>query len=828
MKLLPLLFVFPLVAHATPGTLMDSNFPRMSAHATVTDAAVAVDGAVFLTGDFVEIDGVPRPGIAKLAADGRLDESFAPLPLGSADSQGWLSFPRLNSPALFALPAGRVMALGVDSWKLLDADGRLNDSLLDDLPRSGSGMPRPQCLMEDRVLMITDEVPILRAYRVADLQPDPSFTAVAGPLPPFQVVPAAAGKLWVLGRSATHEPGFIQPFNANFALYRLEETGSLDLTFPPRQLPEETWYTLQAAAGGGFRLTSEWGGRYQFWPAATQRSLTSRRYDATGVELESLNLALPLGVSSTVIFQHPDLAIHGGFSGTSLVRRQPGSLLPDPTFFAPMAGPQSPILGPPDVTSLIGMNDDKILLGGTRRLLSDGSADPAWHMSRLSKFATVSDLVRLADGSTWVLGNFDLVDGSPAPGLVKLRPDDTPDPSFRPTFDFRFAKKIRVLPDATWLALFTIPVVDSIGAQSQLARFSSSGEFISLWPLPEPQGSAVFSYGEMTDFAIQSDGTTLVTTVQNSEVRTVGFRRIQPDGSTQTQPGSSLGFEAGGALLILDDDSYLRGTTRFAADGTLIGTISGIEEANPAVQLPDRSVIFARPFRGSSGPYLQRWHPLTGVDTAFSDPFKATANLQITGVSAAAHGKGLVRGDLGLAALVRLHATGQLDPTFRPPPGIVNAALMEPNGSVLIGGNFEEFDGHPRSPMARLADTRAVGFNEWIAAATARSGLTAADLLATADPDQDGSSNLLEYAAASDPATPDSFRSQPQSVAPFSWMIPANPEAPEIIRRLETTANLRHWQPARADQIRLETQRASFTWTLLPGSTSLFSRVRVE
>jgi hypothetical protein len=281
--------------------------------------------------------------------------------------------------------------------------------------------------------------------------------------------------------------------------------------------------------------------------------------------------------------------------------------------------------------------------------------------------------------------------------------------------------------------------------------------------------------------------------------------------------------------LVLDDDTYFWGNTRFAADGTGIETLDGtFAGTDPVLQLPDRSVIFIRQAYYTGGPLLQRWHPVTGVDAAFVDPFEGAVNIFITGVSPAANGKMFVRGDLGSASVVRLHATGQLDPTFRVPSGSVNATLAGPGGSVLVAGAFDSLDGQPRSALARLADTRAVGFHEWIAAATSRSSLAAADLSPTADPDRDGSTNLLEYAAGSDPAVSDPARSQVRNLSPFTWMIPCNPEAPEILRRLETTTDLTRWQPARADQIRLESNRASLTWTLLPGSSSLFSRVRIE
>lgn len=689
------------------------------------------------------------------------------------------------------------------------------------------------------MFMIGGSPPLIHAYQAADLSPDVSFQMEEGPRPVWQTVPAADGKLWVLGRSPAVEQEFWLPANASYSLLRLEADGDLDPTFAARDLPADFSYSLTATAGGGFLLTSDWLGRYMFWPTPTGQSLKFQRFDASGEVVTTVNRGLPFGWNSReVVFQAPDLLIYPDRDFTNLVRSQPSSYDPDPAFRILLAAPESPVIGPLQVRTLDEFPDGKLLVGGTRRMLADGSVDATWHIPRLERKATVSRLTRLPDGSVLASGNFDRANGQPVAGVVRLLPDDALDAEFSPPFDFRFATKICPFPDGSLLALFAVPAEDSSGNQSHLAKFSAAGAFISLWPVPEPAGTATFYFGQVTDFEIQSDGTTLLTTFQNGEVPMVGFRRIQPDGSSPwgsdplanvpLGPGIPVVFPPvpvvvpniplGAGLLVLDDDSYLLGNVRYAADGAVIGSLAGISAIKPAAQLSDRSVIFISPWGGGS---RQKWHPITGVDGSFA---LSTEDLPpVVAVGGATHDRLFVTGYSGF---VRLHGTGQTDPTFRSPVFGVSDFLAEGNGSVLITGDFEMLDGQPRSGIARLADTRAVGFEAWMAAAAARRGLNSSQLAASADADHDGSSNWLEYAAGTDPVG--GLAAQPRPLSVTTWRLPCNPEAPEISRRLETSHNLIDWHAARGDEVRVESNAGCLTWSLLPGAGSLFSRVRVE
>ena len=55
--------------------------------------------------------------------------------------------------------------------------------------------------------------------------------------------------------------------------------------------------------------------------------------------------------------------------------------------------------------------------------------------------------------------------------------------------------------------------------------------------------------------------------------------------------------------------------------------------------------------------------------------------------------------------MARLNADGSLDPSFNPgagPNGTVNAVVVDTNGLVIIGGDFDSVDGSAYGGVARL------------------------------------------------------------------------------------------------------------------------------
>ncbi len=101
------------------------------------------------------------------------------------------------------------------------------------------------------------------------------------------------------------------------------------------------------------------------------------------------------------------------------------------------------------------------------------------------------------------------------------------------------------------------------------------------------------------------------------------------------------------------------------------------------------------------------------------------------------------------------------------------------------------------------------------------------DLLPNADPDKDSATNLFEYAASTDPFLHSPTHNTPRKTGPLTFQIPCNPEAPGIIRQIQSSPDLINWAPATANQVRLETSSSCLTWTLLDNSPRQYTRLRV-
>lgn len=310
MLLLRVLFLAPMLLHAQPGELLPSAFAMPSSHALVHATAIADDCSTFLSGDFTEVDGIACPGIAKLSPSGILDLSFSPAATASND--------------LYLLPTGQLMALASNSWTLLNPNGSPNTDLLADIPRSSN--PRPQFHTADHLYLIVGSS--LRAYHAVDLALDTSFVSPVTTHPPYQVVPAADSKLWLLTRSPSQPSPLYYISDFSHTLLRLLENGAVDPTFLPVELPADHAYSLEPAPSGGFRLIGEWLGRYLFWPRATNRAFTADRYSPSGEKIATQSYAAPFSWIGGALFQEPDLTIYPALDSTRLVRRQALDRLP--------------------------------------------------------------------------------------------------------------------------------------------------------------------------------------------------------------------------------------------------------------------------------------------------------------------------------------------------------------------------------------------------------------------------------------------------------------------------------------------------------------------
>ena len=161
---------------------------------------------------------------------------------------------------------------------------------------------------------------------------------------------------------------------------------------------------------------------------------------------------------------------------------------------------------------------------------------------------------------------------------------------------------------------------------------------------------------------------------------------------------------------------------RLNADGTLDATFAqsgtGLNGAVTALALQaDGQVLvgglFTR-YNGTSRPHLLRLNPNGSLDTSFDVGTGLSGGLttNVTELLVQPDGGIVVAGQFTsyfrtpCAHLLRLDASGNFDNSFRQTgtgfDGPLNAAVLQPDGKIVVGGLFGNYNGVPRAAVARL------------------------------------------------------------------------------------------------------------------------------
>lgn len=238
--------------------------------------------------------------------------------------------------------------------------------------------------------------------------------------------------------------------------------------------------------------------------------------------------------------------------------------------------------------------------------------------------------------------------------------------------------------------------------------------------------------GEVHSLCVQSDGKVLVGGYSNSYNGFITGRitRINPDG------GRDLDFVSGagasnyvrgiavgpdGKIVIGGEFNEYNGTARvhiarLNADGSVdtgfdpgSGANYGVEDV--AVQ-PDGKVVLGGRFDSVDGVdrgHVARLNADGSLDTSFDPGLGASLNIYCLRILG--DGKILIAGDFTWydgtprRRIARLNTDGSLDTGFDPgngANGIIRAMAVQPDGKILIGGEFTSYDGATRNRIARL------------------------------------------------------------------------------------------------------------------------------
>jgi uncharacterized delta-60 repeat protein len=662
--------------------------------------ATQADGKLVIAGQFTAVSGFPRQNLARLNADGSLDETFDP---------------RANGPvhALLIQPDGRIVVGG--EFTTLQPRG------------TGAAFARG-CI----------------ARLNADGTVEAGFAPrISGDLKPqvFALALQPDGAIVVGGSFSSVQPGNATVIFTRNNLLRLTAAGGVDAGYDPN--PNSTVRALAAhvdnkiVVGGGFT---------SFSPAGGETTLRNRiaRINANGTVDSEFNPDANNGVTSLAI-QRDGKILLGGFFTTlqpvgdttpanrvRLARLNVNGTL-DSEFFPRVEGSVATVALQPDGGILVGgtfnsvwgrgtsatnrsylarfnpdgsvdnefapvvnaevrafaaQADGKVVIGGlfTRaqpkgagtplvrnrlaRLNADGSFDTNFELGAGGRILAS---VTQADGRIVIAGTFTNVGGAVHNYVARLNADGTVDNTYNPDFNGR-VYTLALQPDGKVIAggAFT-----SIGGErrERLARLNPSGTIDSeFYPHFD---------GQVGTIVLQSDGRIIVGGT---------FSSVLPVGaSTATQRSNLARLNANGTLDTGFDPAPNSSISALAlqSDGKVLA--GGLFSAfTPGLGSNLSSSSFGRNF-------FARLNADGSIDTNFAP----NPNAQVSTIAVQSDGKIIIGGAFtGLAPvgatelttrnrIARLNADGTIDTAYNPNANDnVLASALQSDGKLLIGGAF--------------------------------------------------------------------------------------------------------------------------------------------
>lgn len=444
------------------------------------------------------------------------------------------------------------------------------------------------------------------------------------------------------------------------------------------------------------------------------------------------------GSAAAVIEQAPaGKILIGGFftayNGTTVPRfariNSDGSL---DTSFAIGTGP----VGAP--ASLKVLPDDKILVGGGGatfngvarnalvRLNADGSVDTTFDAA-VTGSTSVSAIARQSDGKIIISGAFTAVAATPRVSIARIGVDGALDTTFDPGTGMNsLARGIGLLTDGRAVLVGSFTTYNGT-TRNSLAMVNANGS------LDTTANTGLAARGEVIAMARQADGKILVTGTLTSVDGTprAGIARLNADGSNDATftPGtgpngqiSAVAAQQDGKIIISGDFTQYGGAAsnrlaRLNSDGSLdtsfvVGTGPDSGALSIALQT-DGKVLLGGSFtiyNGTTGVNrLVRVNTDGSLDTSLNTGVSAASAVQKVAVQP--DGKIVIGGDfltfntVSRARIARLNTDGTLDTSFDPGTGFggrVKDFAIQADGKIVAVGSFTTFNTVARVRAARL------------------------------------------------------------------------------------------------------------------------------
>jgi uncharacterized delta-60 repeat protein len=720
-------------------TAMNQLSGLTEGNGTVYCLARQSNGKVILGGHFVAVNNRPRNGIARLNADGTIDESFNP---------GYGTDRPVQRVAV--QPDGKVLIVGPfssvngsqrDGIARLHSDGTVDASFRPTIqggPSLGMGVqPVGLCLQPDGKILIggrfTNVCGITRpglARLNSDGTLDTGFDAssVLNSDDPSvsEIAVQADGRILIAGHFTSG--AYDRP------LARLMPDGSADRAFIVPTIGETSmgWVHSVALAVDGRILI---GGR--FWNVnGTARTNVARLLPNGALDGAFVPPVLDRDVNKLAVVAGKTV-IGGGFTRADGIARQGLARLNADGSLDSSFDPGTAVSGRslPWVNDVLANADGILVAAGLAetyhltspaplfRLLPDGSTDEHYLIPGIAGEDRVYIQAVQPDGKVLALLEGEpSVNGVACGPLVRLMPDGTRDASFHRAVQSGRLNCVAVQPDGKILVGGEEIILADGTFVRGLIRLNSDGTLDSGFATEDGDYGLLVS-----NLALQPDGRILVTgefdTIRGG--RRSYMARLNTDGTFDATftLDPSLVVIAGeysspiSVVAVQPDDKILLSgyfndvearLVRLMPDGSLDRELIGSAVASSVgdvVQQPDGKLLVGGRFQigeSEATSTVIRITPDGDIETVFDSAFN-----HIAGLALQPDGKVLVGVGGGSEALVRFLPNGTRDYSFVPNLKAGDGAaqvslLLQPDGRILIAGDLTTADGIPWNRIARL------------------------------------------------------------------------------------------------------------------------------
>ena len=673
------------------------------------------DGKVIIYGGNLAVDGVAKGFVARLNVDGTVDNTFSYC--------GCL----LDFISNVLVQAdGKVLMAGNQNSRAkvvrLNSDGTLDPSFATSLEANGVTFSSASLntIQPDGKILIQFTASLDAGFHSGavlrlntDGSTDSGFTAIGydGGRLIFGSLTALAlessGKIYVAIKTSSGGSG-------SSILRRHNADGTIDSGWvPPNFSPSiGTEYNGIAVQPDGSLLIS---GRFDTVNGLSKRDLV-RVLPAGNVDMDFTAPLLGTGAGQLLLLGDGKILVGYNVTGNGLITRLNANGSADPTFvLSPSVNVVSSrfTLDPSGRILFFGLSNQ--LVYRFFRLNPNGDADATFNPN-VSKYATVRSLALQSDGKIIIAGKFDQLNGVARAKIGRVNADGTLDASFDPGTGFDFAPfRLAVQTDGKIIAAGDFTNYNG-SSRPGLVRLNSNGSI---------DGSfAPVITGSVLTATVQSDGMILIGgtfTAVDSVART-GAARLSSAGVLDSTFNSIFGTPA-------ITEIYQQADTKIMVGGGFSG-VNGFNRS--AIVRLNNDGSLDQSFDATSPVSVQRiWPQPDGkyITTGFSTMRRRNSNGSVDGTfvsptitngsNAATFDTVVIQPDGTLIVggnftsvnniarrnLIRLTSTGNLDFLFfsKGADGAVRASLRQPDGKIVIGGEFSKVQDTSRAGVARLS-----------------------------------------------------------------------------------------------------------------------------